>query len=90
MNLTDKEFIEKSKKAIVDYFNSELNSCDSEKTISEDDVYVVWLVKVLQNNKGLFSTHVPDGMYYEVTYNGDTNQIYLDAYKRWKNIVINL
>ena len=29
-----------------------------------------------------------DGMYYELTYNGDTNEWYLDAYKKFENKVI--
>ena len=27
-------------------------------------------------------------MYYEVTYNGDKNETYLDVYKKWENICI--
>ena len=33
---------------------------------------------------------MPDGMYYEVTYNGDKNEIYLDAYKKFENRCIKL
>ena len=44
--------------------------------------------RFLQNNKALLSTDVPDGMYYEVTYNGDNKEFYLDAYKKWENISI--
>ena len=31
-----------------------------------------------------------DGMYYELTYNGDKNELYLDAYKKWENQCIKL
>jgi hypothetical protein len=31
---------------------------------------------------------VSDGMYYEFTWNGDKNEGYLDAYKKWENVVI--
>lgn len=41
--------------------------------------------KTLQNNKALLSTTVPDGMYYEITYNGDKRECYFDAYKKWEN-----
>lgn len=58
------------------------------KTITEDDVYIVWECKVLQNNKALLSTNLADGMYYEFTYNGDKKQLYLDAYKKRENIAI--
>ena len=48
-------------------------------------VYIVWQCKTLQNWKFLISTDIPDGMYYEVTYNGDKDEWYLDAYKKFEN-----
>jgi hypothetical protein len=56
--------------------------------IQQEDVYVVWYAKTLQNHKALLSTPLPDGMYYEVTYNGDKNEIYFDAYKKEVNIKV--
>ena len=52
------------------------------------DVYTVWKCKTLQNWKFLISTSLPDGMYYEMTYNGDKREWYLDAYKKWENLAI--
>lgn len=52
------------------------------------DVYVVWSVKALQNSKALLSTTLFDGMYYELTLNGDKDEIYFDAYKKFENQVI--
>lgn len=51
----------------------------------EFEVYTVWKCKILQNWKYLLSSTLPDGMYYEVTYNGDVNEFYLDAYKKFEN-----
>ena len=45
------------------------------------------MCKTLQNNKALVSTSLPDGMYYEITNNGDVHEIYMDVYKKWNNIV---
>ena len=59
-------------------------------TFTKDDVYVVWLSKTLQNNKSLLSTNVSDGMYYEVTYNGDKKEAYFDVYKKQENIKYSL
>jgi len=56
-----------------------------ETKIGLDDVYVVWACKTLQNWKCLVSTTLPDGMYYEVTYDGDNRRAYLDAYKKFDN-----
>ena len=49
-------------------------------------MFVVWSCKTLQNHKALLSTTVSDGMYYELTYNGDKQELYFDAYKKWQNI----
>ena len=73
----------------VDYFNKKVEKTDN-ITITEDDVFIVWISKVLQNNKALVSTTVSDGMYYEITYSGDKNELYLDAYKKWENRCIKL
>jgi hypothetical protein len=51
-------------------------------------VYVVSYCKTLQNHKALLSTTVSDGMYYEITFNGDRQEAYLDAYKKWENAPI--
>ncbi|MDD6479362.1 MAG: DUF6275 family protein [Oscillospiraceae bacterium] len=86
--MQNKIFIEKAKKAVVDYFNSQADSTDKNGKITVEDVFVVWLCKTLQNNKALLSTTVSDGMYYEITYNGDKNEMYFDAYKKWKNFAL--
>jgi hypothetical protein len=86
--MNNKDFLELAFKAVVDYFNSQVDSTDKNGKITEDNVFVVWLCKTLQNNKALLSTTVSDGMYYEFTWNGDKNEGYLDAYKKWKNTIV--
>ena len=76
-------FLDFCKKQVVEYSNSR-----SEKAITKEDVYVVWSCKTLQNNKALLGTTLPDGMYYEITYNGDKKEAYFDAYKKEVNICI--
>lgn len=77
----------KAKKIVVDYFNENVEKTDN-KQITEDEVFIVWFSKTLQNWKALVSTTISDGMYYEVTYNGDKKETYLDAYKKWENIAV--
>ena len=60
---------------MVGYFNDHVEVTDNKK-ITEDDVFVVWFCKTLQNWKALVSTTVSDGMYYEVTHNGDKGDLY--------------
>ena len=72
------------KEKVVEYFNEKADKTDNLR-ITKDCVFVVWYCKTLQNAKALLSTTVSDGMYYELTYNGDKNELYLDAYKKWEN-----
>lgn len=72
------------KETVRDYANEHIDKTDKMQ-ITVDDVYVVWFCKTLQNWKALASTTVPDGMYYELTYNGDKDEMYLDAYKKFEN-----
>lgn len=86
--VSEHDFRKIAVESVVTYFNTHLDSSDSNKQISSEDVYVVWMCKVLQNNKCLLSTTVPDGVYYEFTWNGDKAEGYLDVYKKWENLVV--
>ena len=79
--------INKARQIVADYYNTHVDKSDGNQ-ISVDDVFVVWFCKTLQNWKALISTIVSDGMYYEITYNGDKKEVYLDAYKKWENVCI--
>lgn len=74
----------KARELVLEYANAHIDVTDNMQ-ISLDNVYVVWFAKTLQNFKALLSTTLPDGMYYEVTYNGDKKEFYLDAYKKFDN-----
>lgn len=78
---------EKARKIVMDYFNDHVDKTDK-KQITMDDVFVVWFSKTLQNWKCLVSTTVSDGMYYEVTHNGDKGETYVDVYKKWENLCV--
>ena len=89
-NYGAKEFIELCKKEVAKYFNKNKDKTDKDQNLDSDDIFVVWYSKTLQNHKALLSTPIPDGMYYELTYNGDKNELYFDAYKKWENKCIKL
>ena len=78
------DYIAYAKEIVCNYANEYIDKTDGIK-ITTDSVYIVWFCKTLQNWKALLSTTLPDGMYYEVTYNGDKNETYLDAYKKFEN-----
>ncbi|MDE5583871.1 MAG: hypothetical protein K2J08_09215 [Ruminococcus sp.] len=75
------------RKEVLKWVDQHIDKTDK-INVTLDDVYVVWSVKVLQNWKALISTTLPDGMYYELTYNGDKDELYLDAYKKFDNVKI--
>lgn len=78
------EFEKIVRSLVAEYTNNHVDKSDGVR-ITEDDVFIVWSCKTLQNNKALASTTLFDGMYYELTYNGDKHEIYFDAYKKWEN-----
>lgn len=61
-----------------------------EKTDPKPDyqVYVVWFTYILGNWKALVSSTLPDGKYYEVTYNWAKRESYIDCYLKVDNIKI--
>lgn len=65
-----------------------INHLDKSDNKPDFEVYIVWKCKALQNWKYLISSTLCDGMYYELTYNGDRKEWYLDAYKKFENQVI--
>lgn len=79
----DSKFLDKAVSTVHNYIVTRLEKTDPDPNFS---VYVVWFAKTLENWKALISTTLPDGMYYEVTYNGSKNETYLDSYKKFDNI----
>lgn len=74
-------------KLVKEYIDEHLDKSDDKPFYK---VFIVWSCKTLQNNKVLISSSLPDGMYYELTYNGDENEIYFDAYKKFENKCIKI
>jgi hypothetical protein len=85
--MNEKDFVALVKKTVADYANQNLDKTDGKK-ITEDDVFIIWMCKTLQNSKAMASTTLFDGMYYELTFNGDKQELYVDAYKKWQNFTV--
>ena len=85
--MNEKEFVALVKKTVADYANQNLDKTNGKK-ITEDDVFIVWMCKTLQNSKAMASTTLFDGMYYELTFNGNKQELYVDAYKKWQNFTV--
>lgn len=80
--------MKKDEKALDMIYVYVVKHLDKSDIFHNFDVFIVWKCKILQNWKYLISTTLPDGMYYELTYNGDKKEWYLDAYKKFDNQVI--
>ena len=81
------EFIQKAKEAVYLMVIEGLDPTDHvEFTI--DDVYVVNSQYVLGNQKAKLSTTLPDGKYYEVTYNDAKEEMYVDGYVKFNKHLI--
>ena len=87
--MNEKDFVALVRKTVADYVNEHLDKSDG-KQITEENVYLVWMCKTLQNSKALASTTLFDGMYYELTYNGNKKELYVDAYKKWENFKVEI
>ena len=85
--MNEKDFSKWCKETVCDYTNNHLDKSD-DKEITTEDVFIVWCCKTLQNNKALLSTTLFDGMYYELTFNGDKQEMYVDCYKKWENFKV--
>lgn len=68
---------------VCSYIRKSLPDCP--QTFS---VYICWTAKILQNWKYIIKSSFEDGIIYELTYNGDKDEWYLDAYKKISNFII--
>ena len=90
MKYKNDEMLDLCKDIVLDYVEEHLDKMDKPIKVTKDNIFIVWFSKTLQNFKALVSTTLSDGMYYELTYNGDKDELYLDAYKKLENKVYDL
>ena len=81
------EFIGRAKEIVTQYAKDHLSKGKPEP---EFETVVVWYGYILGHMKALLTTDLPDGMYYEVTYNGDKDELYVDCYKKWENFCVQM
>lgn len=53
-----------------------------------EDLHLVWFSKILQNYKCVIVDLRANQRYYEITFNGNKNEIYIDIYQKEHNIVV--
>lgn len=84
--MTMSKFIDNCIEAVWLTMNVEDNKVDE---VSES-LNIVWFSKALQNHKALVMSTSEDfdPVYWEVTYNGDKDEYYVDRYIKQSNTVI--
>lgn len=80
------QYIAKAKAEAVQAWSN--SSAGKSRKLDVSQMYVCWFSKTLQNWKALVSTDAYDGVYIEVTYDGDALQCYVDIYTRVVNCAI--
>lgn len=83
-------FIPRAKSLVTEYVNRDILGNSQKSKVTNDDIYVVWLSKTLQNAKALLSVDMKGAPYFEVTLNGDNREIYIDVYNKVDNVKVGL
>lgn len=77
----------KMKQTVLDYENEHKDAYTGRQMYDKPtvgNVELVWAVKVLQNWKACAKSFASQhDLFYELTYNGDTDQLYVDVYKEF-------
>jgi hypothetical protein len=74
--MEEETFEEKARRLVEEYLGNE----------PRENIRVVWFCKTLKNWKAMVADIGQGGMFFEVTYNGDKEETYIDAYKKFENV----
>jgi hypothetical protein len=83
--MQSQKFLESAIKLTGEYADNHLSKSEPKPKYG---VHVVSYEYVLGCNKAMLTTDLPDGMYYEATFNDVKQEMYFDAYKKFENICI--
>lgn len=82
-------FQETAIRIAVDHYNDRARK-HGRPMIQQQDIVIVWSSKTLQNNKIILSTRTKTGLLFEITYNGDKQEAYIDTYQKIDNASVQL
>ncbi len=80
------QYYEKAVDLVTGYITSRLGLNDPNRLAFKTTI--VWFSKTLQNWKAIIITDLPDNLMYEVTYDGNKKQAYIDTYRKLENVCI--
>lgn len=78
--MDNKQFLKQAKAKVMQWLDAYVVPVD------DNDIFIVWYAKTLQNHKALLSSTVSDH-YFECTYNGDKQEMYVDVYHKQMQMV---
>lgn len=78
--MTSSAFEFAAKQAIIETVEDEYG-----ERYAPDDIQSVWLCHILGNKKGLFIDNGRNTRYYEVTWDAQLEEMYLDMYEKKEN-----
>lgn len=89
--MTTQEFLDVVKSELASY----ISLCHADVSDEDLEVIQVWYCKTIQNHKGLFivknnQTQTIYNYFVEATYNGDSNELYLDIYKKSAKLTVEI
>lgn len=73
--------------SVANVYNDKFAKSEEER-LDPEEVKFVWMGKTLQNNKATAITGRKDELYFELTYNGDKDELYIDVYTKMINALI--
>ena len=73
------------KGVVLDYYHKNVEGGEK---VTLDDVFVVWSCKTLQNYKVIVAVAFADERLFELTYNGDKCETYVDVYEKKDKVTI--
>ena len=78
--MDNKQFLKQAKAKVMQWLDAYVVPVD------DNDVFIVWYAKTLQNHKALLGSAVSND-YFECTYNGDKHEMYIDVYHKQMQMV---
>jgi hypothetical protein len=84
-DMVPEDFTQKPKRLLKNHVDSHYAAADEKPAY---EVYIVWFTYILGGWKANLATDMPDGKYYELTYNAAKQETYIDEYVKVVNVVV--
>lgn len=80
------DFQTTAKIRVLNFFND--FRLDGVEELTLDELSVIWFCQTVDNWKAVITTNKPDDIYYEVTYDSNVKETYLDVYSKMYTFIV--